>query len=201
MHPNPAFRQNTDQQNINFARSRAFGTLAINGDPSPLLAHVPFLLSEDGAYAELHLVRSNPVCRQAPTDAVLSVTGPDGYVSPDWYQISDQVPTWNYVAVHLRGRLEPLPQDALLSILDRLSAHFEDQLIPKLPWTTGKMTPEVLAKMMRMILPFRMQIETIDGTWKLNQNKDDKVRANAANAIETGIGSDLAVLAQLMREA
>ena len=66
MHPNPAFRQTARERNIGFARSRAFGILSVNGAEGPMLAHVPFLLSEDGATADLHLVRSNPVARHPP---------------------------------------------------------------------------------------------------------------------------------------
>ena len=200
MHPNPAFRGETREDHLRFARERAFGTLAVNADPAPLLSHVPFLLDETGDTADLHLVRSNPIARLGSTPGVISVTGPDGYVSPDWYGVSDQVPTWNYVAVHLRGRLEPLPHDTMRDMLDRQSAHFEDQLAPKAPWKTEKMTPEVLDRMMRQILPFRLHIEEVNGTWKLNQNKDDPVRLRAAGLIETGQGMELAALADLMRD-
>lgn len=199
MHPNPAFRSETAARNLDFARARAFGILSVNGDPGPVLAHIPFLLTETGDSADLHLVRSNPICRLAPTQAVISTSGPDGYVSPDWYGVPDQVPTWNYVAVHLRGRLEPLPPQTMRDILDRQSAHFENQLTDKAPWNTTKMTPEVLDRMMRQILPFRLHITTVDGTWKLNQNKEPAVRRAAAEAIGNGQGHELAHLARLMR--
>lgn len=199
MHPNPAFREQTTDDHLAFARARAFGTLAVNADPAPLLSHIPYLLDETGDTADLHLVRSNPIARLGATPAVISVTGPDGYVSPDWYEVPDQVPIWNYVAVHLRGRLEPLPHDTMRDMLDRQSAHFEDQLLPKTPWKTAKMTPEVLDRMMRQILPFRLHIEEVNGTWKLNQNKDDAVRLRAADQVETGSGHELAALAGLMR--
>ena len=200
MHPNPAFRQTPDERNLAYARSRGFGTLVLAGQ-EPLLSHVPFLLFEDGTFAELHLVRSNPIARMGGGPAVLAVTGPDGYVSPDWYDAPDQVPTWNYVAVHLRGQLEPLPPETLSDLIDRQSAFFEDRLRPKQPWTAEKMSEGVKEKMMRAILPFRLTIEDVQGTWKLNQNKDDAVRRAAADRIETGVGLELASLATLMREA
>ena len=130
---------------------------------------------------------------------MISVLGPDGYVSPDWYGVPDQVPTWNYVAVHLRGHLDPLPPESLSDLIDRQSALFEERLAPKPPWTAAKMSDGVKDRMMRAILPFRLTIASIDGTWKLNQNKDDPVRLAAADRIETGVGSELAMLADLMR--
>ncbi len=184
MHPNPAFRTTEIAQNIEFARKRGFGTLAINAPDGPLISHIPFLLSEDGSYADFHLVRSNPITRALPTQAVIAVSGADSYISPDWYEVDDQVPTWNYVAVHLRGKVTAQPQDTLRDLLDRQSEQNEALFLPKVPWTADKMTPDVLTRMMRSIVPCQLQIEGIQGTWKLGQNKDDVVRENAANHLE-----------------
>lgn len=198
MHPNPAFRKTETELSLAFARDRAFGALTVSADPVPLIAHIPFLLSQDGTEALIHLVRSNPIARiDADHPARLIVTGPDGYVSPDWYEIDDQVPTWNYVSVHLTGQLERLPQDALIPMLEAQSAEYEARL-PKAPWTLDKTSDEVVQRFLRMIVPFRLRIDTIDSTWKLNQNKDDATRARAAEAVETGFGSELAALAKLM---
>ena len=203
MHPNPAYRQNPAEQSLGFARSRGFGTLVLNGAAGPLASHIPFVVTEDGASAEFHLVRSNPIARAltAPQPALIAVGGPDGYVSPDWYAAGhDQVPTWNYIAVHLRGTAEALPAEALRPHLDRLSAHFEAMLAPKPPWTIDKMPAEALARMLRQIVPCRMRIDRIDGTWKLNQNKPDAVRLRAAEAMAgSTTGQETAALADLMR--
>ena len=201
MYPNPMFRQASTQKNLGFARDRGFGVLSINGAQGPVMAHIPFLLNAAGDQADLHLVRSNPIIRALanPQLAVIIVNGPDGYVSPDWYGVPDQVPTWNYVAVHLRGTLSLLPDDGMRDLLDRQSAHFETQLIPKTPWKTAKMTPEVRDRMMRQILPVRLTVTAVDGTWKLGQNKPDEVRQRAARQVQTSdIGTDTGLLAALM---
>jgi len=203
MHPNPAFRNSDRDTDLRFAQARGFGLLAVSIDGAPLLSHVPFVLSQDGTRADLHLVRSNPIARglQAPLPARLAVTGPDSYVSPDWYGIPDQVPTWNYIAVHLIGRLELRPQDELRALLDRQSKAFEDRLAPKPAWTADKMDPQALDRMMRQIVPCRLHIEDVQSTWKLNQNKTDDARLGAADGVETaGLGSDTQALATWMRD-
>ncbi|MEM8655302.1 MAG: FMN-binding negative transcriptional regulator [Pseudomonadota bacterium] len=204
MHPNPIFHDQTADRNIAFARERAFGVLAVNGEEGPMMSHVPFLIDEQGAQLDLHLVRSNPIARalKVPMTAKIAVSGADGYISPDWYEVPDQVPTWNYIAVHITGVLELLPHEMMRDMLDRQSKHFEDQLLPKTPWKTDKMTPEVLDKMMRQIVPCRMTIEAVDGTWKLNQNKPDEVRLRAADYVDAyGMGQEVRLLAALMRGA
>ena len=176
--------------------------LTINAESGPLVSHVPFLLDQKGRSAELHLVRSNPILRllESAKPAVIAVQGPDSYISPDWYGAFDQVPTWNYIAVHLRGSLEQLPQEELRGVLDRISAHFETKLGPKSPWTAAKMTPDVLDRLMRQIVPCKLHIDSVESTWKLNQNKPDDVRLRAADNVEThGIGMECAKLASQMR--
>ena len=202
MHPNPAYRGTETADNIAFSRERGFGVLALNGPEVPMLSHVPFLVSEDGHSADLHLVRSNPISRavNAPTPARLAVSGPDSYISPDWYDAEDQVPTWNYVAVHLTGTLSPLPDADLPGLLERLSEHFEQRLLPKPIWSQSKMDPDALARMLRMIRPFRLTISQVQGTWKLAQNKTDAMRHAAADQVAAfGFGSDPRTLAALMK--
>ena len=180
--------------------------LALNpGDTgSPLLSHVPFLLAEDGELIHAHLSRANPMLdllEEGEQPAVLAVIGPDGYISPDWYETDPgQVPTWNYVAVHLRGRLRLRPVEALRGHLEALSANFEQRLLPKPPWRVDKVPERQLQALMRAILPIELEIEAVEGTWKLNQNKPDTARLAAAGHIEAGgLGMETLLLSELMR--
>lgn len=204
MHSNSAFRRVSQDRNLRFAAERGFGVLAIDGG-GPLVSHIPFILAEDGAAVHAHLVRANPIARhlrEKEYAAVLAVSGPNSYVSPDWYgtDTADQVPTWNYVAVHIRGTLRRRTDGPLRAHLDALSARFESELRPKPPWTPAKVSPDQLSKLMRSIMPVELSVESVDGTWKLNQNKDDQVRLQAACHIESdGYGQEVTELARLMR--
>lgn len=198
MHPNPVFRGTAAAANLSFARQRGFGMLTINGADGPLIAHVPFLFLSDRCVT-LHLARSNPIARATlPAAAVIAVSGPDAYISPDWYGAEDQVPTWNYVAVHLRGTLSSLPVDALRDQVDGLSAEFENRLLPKKPWTSDKMGEGMMDRMMRGILPFRLDLTDVQGTWKLNQNKTESMRQGVVDALG-GLDDGSRAIADLMR--
>ena len=199
MHTNPASRTAGRAQSLAFARARGFGILMLNGADGPLASHVPFVLSGDGTSAEVHLTRSNPITRAAPGPALLAISGPDAYVSPDWYGLEDQVPTWNYIAVHLRGSLAPMDPDLLHGHVDSLSAIHESRLLPKRPWTSAKMSKGTMPRMLRMILPFRLTIASVEGTWKLGQNKPFKARAGVADALSQGDASAQAI-AGLIRD-
>ncbi|MEZ5871848.1 MAG: FMN-binding negative transcriptional regulator [Nitratireductor sp.] len=204
MHPNPVFRKAPHDRNLAFARDRGFGILAVNADNGPLLSHVPFVLSQDGTTLEAHLVRSNPIVRllAEPRAVAIAISGPDGYVSPDWYGVENQVPTWNYVAVHLRGVMRLSPQEELHGVLERLSHEMESRLLPKKPWKSDKMDQEIYERMLRQIVPVAMTVETVDGTWKLSQNKPDAARLGAAHGMrEAALDAASHDLADLMEDA
>ncbi len=202
MHPNPAYRNAPKVRAMEFATERGFGALTVAGPEGILAAHIPFIV-EKGVMAA-HMVRSNPLARHlggGPAAALMIVSGPDGYISPDWYGEPDRVPTWNYVAVHIRGQLRLIDEAGLRAHLDRLAARFEARLAPKPPWKTDKMTPDVLARLLRQIVPVEMTIESVDSTFKLNQNGPASARLGAAAALATGgtPGMETAALVALMR--
>ena len=202
MHVNPVYREDDSSTAMVFARRRGFGIVTVNGPDGPLAGHVPFVTDTTSVF--MHFTRSNPIARllrkEGAQPAVLIVSGPDGYISPDWYGVEDQVPTWNYVAVHLRGQVNLLPQERLRGHLEQLSAMNEERLLPKKPWTLDKNQPETLDKLMRMIVPAEMSVQTTEGTWKLNQNKTEDARAAAAAALsQSARGLDTSGLADIMR--
>ncbi len=201
MHPNKTFRV-TDRVRLNeFVRQKSFGQIVALTDKGLRGGTVPFLLDEEPARLRFHLSRGNAL---VPTltkgaEAFVSFLGADAYISPDWYGIPDQVPTWNYVAVHVRGHCEALPTDALPVILDDLSAQHEARLAPKTLWTRAKMTPERDEGLQRGILPFALTIDSMEGTWKLGQNKPDAAilsTIKALNARGDAMSGDIAALMQ-----
>lgn len=203
MHPNPAFRQEHTNRHLSFAAEIGFGMLCVPHERAALLSHVPFYLEPKSDWFELHLARGNAIVRTRSDrlDATLAVQGPHGYVSPDWYQTDDQVPTWNYVAVHIKGTLTRQPQSALRRIVDELSDRFEREIDGKTPWTSDKVSADTMEKLMIQIVPYRFDIEAVEGTWKLNQNKPDSARLSAAEALASSpIGQETAALASLMRK-
>ena len=209
MHPNSQFRQTGQSKALAFAAGQGFGVLTLLSVELHA-SHIPFVLSDDGKAFDMHLVRSNPIARaikaagdQAP--AFLIVQGPHAYISPDWYDLEDQVPTWNYVAVHLTGRLVALDDDALRASIDRLSAAFENKIASqtgKTPWESKKMSTGALAGMMKAIRPFRFEIEAIDSTFKLNQNKPASAVEGAMTGLRNSqVGSQLDQLIDMMAAA
>lgn len=207
MYTPPPFRTDTSDA-LAFARRRGFGTLVVTAPgehgPTPTASHVPFLLldSETPARIELHLARANPLHEIIGDGAnvLLTVLGPDAYISADWYESADQVSTWNYVAVHLTGRARTMPSEWTAAHVDRLSAHQEARLAPKRPWTTAKMTPAKHRAMLTAIVGIEIEVSSVEGQWKLGQHKSPADQASVLKMLGwRGDWSSLA-LAEIVRD-
>ena len=185
-----------------------FGLLVSSSDGVPLATHLPFLLDkQQGPQGVLlgHMARANPQWRefgQAPCMAVFS--GPHAYVSPNAYELRSEqealnvVPTWNYVAVHVYGRMEVIEDhEALLAIVRRTTAHYE-QGRPS-PWQVGEMNA-YLEGQLSAIVGFCLHIERIEGKWKLSQNQPERRRAGVVRALQSSENENGRQIAALMRE-
>jgi transcriptional regulator len=125
--------------------------------------------------AMFHVARANPLATLAARGGswLLVVMGPDAYVSPDWYASPDQVPTWLYQSVQLSGPVRSVSDEALGAHLDALGETFESRLAPKPSWTAEKVAPARIRKLAKAIVAIAMRIESVHGSFKLNQHKSD----------------------------
>lgn len=197
MHPNSAFR--TDDRALLEAliTEIAFGMVFMTTPDGPRVAHVPLVYMGDGV-VRFHLARGNALTRHLPgNSALVVINGPDGYISPRWYADETQVPTWNYIALELEGRVQQLDEDGLRALLVATGEQHEARVTTGgQPWTMDKTPPEKLNAMLRAITGFELAVQAWRPTLKLSQNKDAAERLRVADAVEA---QGNAALASLMR--
>ncbi|WP_297508926.1 FMN-binding negative transcriptional regulator [uncultured Caulobacter sp.] len=198
MHPAPAFRVEDRAVLLDFIQAHPFVTIAAGVGGRPLVAQAPVVIRDiSGEVAlDFHLSRGNALAPHLVQGfrAVALASGPDAYVSPDWYESADQVPTWNYQSVEAEGSVAVLSDAELVALLDDLSAQEEARLAPKPPWTRDKMSPGKFEAMLRGIVGGRLFVERLEGTFKVSQNKSETDRLGAAK----GLGEH--PIARLMRD-
>jgi len=182
-------------------RARVFATIATVIDGTVALAYAPVVLDEARNAVRFHLARGNPVAAMADgTAVVLSLVGPDAYVSPDWYQTQGMVPTWNYVAVEGRGRVRRVEGDALRRLLADVTAAEETKLLPKAPWTTDKVPEPKMTNLLGAIVGFEVALESLEGKFKLSQNIKPEDAAGAWRGLEARDDAASRAVAELMRK-
>ncbi|MBC2663907.1 FMN-binding negative transcriptional regulator [Novosphingobium flavum] len=196
MHPDPRFRHEDRGLLEALVDQVGFGMVFLTTPDGPRVAHTPLLPAGDGS-VRFHLSRGNAMSKWLNGEtALIVVNGADGYVSPRWYADTEQVPTWNYVALELEGRVRRMDSDGLVGLLGALSARHEARIAAGEPWTMDKMPPEKLRAMLAGIVGFEMEVLAWRPTFKLSQNKPADERARVAD----GLAAEGAVgIAELMR--
>ena len=188
---------------VDLIRDHPLATLVTMLDDQLEATHVPVVLDADrGEYGALrfHLAYANPTAQvlDGAREVLLVFTGPEAYVSPDWYDTEQLVPTWNYAAVHAWGRPAPVDDAALGRLLDDLSAEQERHIADKQPWTTAKLDEDRYEKMRRAVVGFDMVVSRLDAKWKMDQNKSRADRQGARAALEALGGERRTALAAVM---
>lgn len=182
----PAIYKNENQEAINaFLKENSFGIL-INQTHGKLWAtHIPLELdiNKNGKQVLVgHLSKENPQWEGfTENDQVLAVfSGAHSYISPSWYD-HENVPTWNYVAVHVYGKIKIIEGEAVLESLKKLVDKYEQN-------SKNPVRMEDLSKKTMMqvhgIVAFEIEIEEIQAQNKLSQNRDDKNYQNIISELE-----------------
>lgn len=194
MTPGAPYRWTDDAAIRNFVTQTGFGLLCVAAPEQMHAVHLPLVWLDDKRIG-LHLHRANPIVPHLDGhDALIVVTGPNAYISPDWYGLPDKVPTWNYIAAELRGPVTRLDGAETVAQIDALSAQQERRLAPKPAWTRDKMRDGLFDRTLTGLVGFAMQVETIHGTAKLGQDKPESARIGVADALDAAGETALAAL-------
>jgi transcriptional regulator len=166
-----------------FMEQYSFATLVTRQADEMIASHVPFVLDrEAGANGTLrgHLAVRNPQLAhlESGSEVLVIFQGPHLYISPSWYAKPNNVPTWNYTAVHAYGTPKMVDRAALVVLLKDLVRQNEKSF--EQPWNFDAEAPWVQA-MLPQIGAFEIPIEKLQGKFKLNQNR---VPADRARVIE-----------------
>lgn len=197
MHPNPKFRTEDRALMEMLIEEIGFGMVFATTPDGPRVAHVPFLYTGDSAL-QFHLSRGNGLTRHLDgTTALAVINGPDGYVSARWYADTTLVPTWNYVALELEGRVRQMDEEGLLALIDALSDKHEARITAGTFWKIDKVPPDKLSKMLGAISGFELEIQAWRPTLKLSQNAPADERLRVIEGLEAQ-GS--VAIAKLMRD-
>lgn len=184
-------------------RRNSFAMLVSVRDGVPIVSHLPLVVEpNDGGGGCLygHFARANPHWQALAggQHALVVFQGPHSYVSPSWYEDTSNVPTWNYAVVHAEGPVELLRDPAeVLDIVSRLTDIHEGDRDE--PWRIESAAPH-LDKMLSAIVGFRLRIESLQGKFKLSQNRAGADRRGVLEALSRSGDDGDAGVARLMRD-
>ena len=198
----PAAFAETDLTKLHaFIEEHSFGLLVSHVDGQSFATHLPFLLEMNvGSRGCLigHMARANPQWKEVDGQNVLAIfSGPHAYISPTWYESENVVPTWNYTAVHVYGRAQAIEHADEILPLVQATVEVYERGMPK-PWSLGGDGPFV-ERMLAQIVAFRIEIDTIEGKWKLNQNHPVERQNKVIRALSEQLDENSQAVAAMMK--
>ena len=177
----------------------------VTSGPDGLVAtHVPVVVREhaDDLVLEFHVARQNPHWQLAGANSLMIFQGPQAYIHPGWYGSKAEhgrvVPTWTYVMVHAHGLVEAMQtEDELLSHLNQLTDQNEARR--EKPWSVQDAPEKYIHGMTRAIVGLRMTVQKLEGSWKLNQHKNEADRMGVISGLSVEPDPQANSVSALMR--
>jgi transcriptional regulator len=169
----PAHYKNENLEEVQeFIKQNSFGILVNQTNGRPWATHIPLELDKDNNGQDIlvgHISKANPQWKSfSDKEEVLAIfNGPHSYISSSWYK-EEEVPTWNYIAVHVYGKIKILNDDAVLDSLHKLVDKYEKASTN--PVSIHNLSPKTM-KQIKGIVGFQITISDVQATFKLSQTR------------------------------
>lgn len=170
----------TDMDEIrDFIRAHSFGTIVSTEEGKPIASHIPLEIHQQGDefYITGHVAYANPQWKsfeREDSNVLMIFQGPHAYVSSTWYK-DENVPTWNYQAVHIYGTAHIMNEKELEEDLRLLLKNYEHDREDPALWEN---LSEHTKKQIKGIVGFKVKVEDVQAQYKLSQNRTDEDYAN-----------------------
>ncbi|MCA1321161.1 FMN-binding negative transcriptional regulator [Bacillus tianshenii] len=195
------FKNEKQDEIIEFIRHNSFGVLFSQDGDQPTATHLPFLIKviDESIILITHMAKANPQWKTLDGKRALAVfTGPHAYISASWYEEPGTVSTWNYVSAHAHGRVEILTDSPSLKEILRAATDFYEAGFDK-PWEFEE-NEETVDSMLNGIVGIRLMVDKLEGKWKLNQHHPKERKEKVITRLKEQHAYDSQEIAQLMQD-
>jgi transcriptional regulator len=184
----PYFKEKDKQTILDFIHAHPFAFLAgCAPENKPVATQIPvFIEDRDGKlFLTGHMMKQTDHHKafEKNPEALVVFTSPHTYVSASWYSNPHQASTWNYMSVHLKGKLRFLDQQGLVDVLKKTTLHFENYQHGS-PTVFDNLPSDYTTRLMKAIIAFEIEVMEIDNVFKLSQNRDEQSFHNIIGKLE-----------------
>ena len=193
------FKIEDEEKIYEFIEKYSFATLYSTHRGEPYATHLPLILKKDEQALYGHFARANGQWKDIKDQTVLVVfQGPHSYISPSWYEITDAVPTWNYVSIHLYGKVDMIEDDKV--IFDSLNEMINKYEKPDSPYNLKNVDSGYIEGLSKGIVAFKINITKIEAKAKLSQNHPAERQEFIIEQLEKSTDQNELQVASFMKE-
>lgn len=179
----PYYKENDEQKLLDFMQVYNFATLISTNDSNICATHLPFVIEKRGdkTFLVCHMAKANPQWQVFTQNEVLVIfQGPHAYISPTHYEKKQNVPTWNYIAVHATGKATLITEPTeVIALMEKTIHQFEKQYYEQ--WKN--LSQEYINGMLKAIVAFKIEVTKLEGKFKLSQNKTKNEQQNIVDSL------------------
>lgn len=181
-----------------FIDRNPFATVVTASGNEPMVSHIPmYYLENDGKrFLVGHVAKANDHWRNLEGKSTVIFHGPHAYIPSRWYATENTVPTWNYVTVHASGRLSVVDAAELHSIIDLMIQRHEGDIRS----FQEALSEEARGHLEKQIVGVKLEIETLEGKWKVSQNKNPDIQRKIIGKLTEAGDWNSAQVARIMAE-
>jgi transcriptional regulator len=196
----PYYREEDHEKLIAFMKAHNFANLVSCCENIPIATHLPFVIEEreEKLFLVSHMAKANPQWQSfSGNDLLVIFQGPHAYISPSNYEKKQNVPTWNYIAVHAYGKAKIIddPKE-VWDLMERTIHNFEEKFFEQ--WKG--LSKEYVEGMLKAIVAFEIEVTRMDGKFKLSQNKTKNEQKNIISSFEKSDDSTQREIAEEMKK-
>lgn len=201
----PYFKEKDHKVVLDFIHQHPFAFMVgCTMENKPVATQIPVFIEErnEKLYLTGHIMRQTDHHKAFDKNPeVLCVfTGHHTYVSATWYQDPNQASTWNYMSVHIKGKLTFLDEQGLIDVLKKTTLHFENNNKDSAT-VYDNLSPEYIASLLKAIVAFEVEVKSIDNVFKLSQNHDKESYHHIIKQLETKDADAQTIAAEMKKRA
>lgn len=180
-------------------RENMFAALVTNSADGIIATHLPILVDESDPLKLVgHMALANPQWKsfQETQEVLVIFQGPHAYISPTYYNTEENVPTWNFAAVHAYGTAEAFPDNS--TKLETLATLFQ-RTEPKAQHQWDNANPDYRARLLSGMIAFDITVTRLEGKYKLSQNRARDEQERIAASLSVELDSARAAVGKIMK--
>lgn len=186
MYKLPYFTEEDPEKVIAFMKENAFAIVTGFGDEYPVASHLPLAIEikeDDKMYFSGHLMKNTDHHKafEKNENVLVVFNGPHTYVSASWYTKQDVASTWNYITVHVKGKIKFTNEAGTYKAIKALTNKYEGMDTPA---SFDKLPQEYVERLIKAIVGFEIEVVSVDNVFKLSQNHDTETRKNIVKHLQ-----------------
>ena len=193
------FTEDDNEKVIAFMKEYSFATITGMDEKYPVAKHVPLDIKQvdDKILFTGHIMKNSDHHKAfLKNEHVLVIfNGPHCHISASWYSNPVQASTWNYMTVHAKGKISFGDEAYTRQIVEDLTNKYER---PESEAAFNKLPTEYIDRLVKAIVAFTIEVESIDNVFKLSQNHEPETRQNIIEHLYRNASDDEKKIAKEM---